>query len=95
MAGGRYQGVSEVVREGLRLLEDQEARRLRALEAIDQMVREGMESGSGGELDLDAAVAQAARAERLLDYGRRLRRFRSGGSSDTSDLYDTDLGLPR
>jgi antitoxin VapB len=36
-----------------------------------------------------------ARAEVLLDYGRRLGRLRSGGSADTRDLYDDTLGLPR
>jgi antitoxin VapB len=34
------------------------------------------------------------RAEALLEYGRRLRQIRSGGNSDTSDLYDAELGLP-
>jgi antitoxin VapB len=38
---------------------------------------------------------QEARTKSLLDYGRRLRRLRSGGSSDTSNLYDDELGLPR
>ena len=38
---------------------------------------------------------QEARAEALLEYGRRLGRVRSGGSSDTDDLYDATLGLPR
>jgi antitoxin ParD1/3/4 len=58
---GRYHGVSEVVREGLRLLEDQEARRARALAEIDAVVREGLDSGSAGDLDLDAIVAEAER----------------------------------
>jgi antitoxin ParD1/3/4 len=58
---GRYHGVSEVVREGLRLLEDQEARRARALAEIDAVVREGLDSGSAGELELDAIMAEAER----------------------------------
>jgi antitoxin ParD1/3/4 len=61
IASGRYHGVSEVIRDGLRLLEDREARRARALAEIDRVVREGVESGSAGELDLDAIVAEAER----------------------------------
>jgi antitoxin ParD1/3/4 len=64
VAAGRYQGVSEVVREGLRLLEDREARRMRALEEIERVVREGIESGPAGELDLDAIIAEADRRAR-------------------------------
>ena len=61
VAEGRYQGVSEVVREGLRLLEDREARRARALSEIEKAVRDGIESGPAGELDIEAVVAEAER----------------------------------
>ena len=61
VATGRYQGVSEVVREGLRLLEDREARSARALAEIEAVVREGVDRGAAGALDLDAIVAEAER----------------------------------
>ena len=64
VASGRYHGVSEVVRAGLRLLEDREARRDRALAEIEAAIREGIASGQAGTLDLDAVVAEAERRAR-------------------------------
>jgi antitoxin ParD1/3/4 len=64
VAAGRYHGVSEVVREGLRLLEDRETARQRVLDEITGLVRDGIDSGPGGALDLDAIVAEAERRAR-------------------------------
>lgn len=61
VSSGRYQGVSEVVRAGLRLLEDQETRRACALAEIGKVVEEGVASGSAGALDPDAVMAEAER----------------------------------
>jgi antitoxin ParD1/3/4 len=44
---GRYASASEVMRDGLRLLEEREAQRRAKLEALKADIREGMESGPG------------------------------------------------
>lgn len=50
---GRYQSASEVIRAGLRLLADQEAKQQAELEAVRSLVRTGAEAMDRGEL-LDA-----------------------------------------
>ena len=45
--GGRYASASEVVRDALRLLEEEEQRRVATLEALRAEVRKGLASGRG------------------------------------------------
>jgi antitoxin ParD1/3/4 len=54
IANGRYNNVSEVVRDGLRLLEDREALRLAKLEKLRLDIQAGLDSGSAGELDVNS-----------------------------------------
>lgn len=62
LATGRYASASEVMRDGLRLLEDREKQREAKLTALREAIREGLESGSAAPLDIDAIKARA-RAE--------------------------------
>ena len=57
---GRYASASEIVREGLRLLEEKEADS--RLEALRQALIEGEKSGDAGALDMNA-IRQEARKE--------------------------------
>jgi antitoxin ParD1/3/4 len=52
---GRYSSASEVVRAGLRLLEEHEQK----VQAVRQALIEGEESGDAGELDMEAIRTKA------------------------------------
>jgi antitoxin ParD1/3/4 len=62
LATGRYASASEVMRDGLRLLEDREKQREAKLTALREAIREGLESGPAAPLDIDDIKARA-RAE--------------------------------
>ena len=44
---GRYNSKSEILRDGLRIIEERESRRQVALEELRAALREGMDSGPG------------------------------------------------
>jgi antitoxin ParD1/3/4 len=57
VASGRYQSASEVIRTGLRLLEEREAQLARLRAALDQ----GEASGPAQPFDLDAFLVEMNR----------------------------------
>jgi antitoxin ParD1/3/4 len=60
---GRYGSASEVVREGLRLVEEREAK----LKALRQMLEASIAADEASEADIDAALA--AKAAQLTKEG--------------------------
>jgi antitoxin ParD1/3/4 len=63
LASGRYASASEVVRDGLRLLEHREKQQEAKIEALRNAIGQGLESGPAAPLDMEA-VKKRARAER-------------------------------
>ena len=52
LKSGRYSTASEVMREGLRLVEEREERRKIKLEALRAEIQKGFDSGPAEEVDL-------------------------------------------
>ncbi len=70
VASGLYHSASEVIREGLRLLKDQDALREIRLNELRQQIQEGLDSGESQPLDI----------EDVIDRGRKRRAQRSKAS---------------
>lgn len=67
---GLYHSASEVIREGLRLLKDQDALRKIRLHEVRQQIQEGMNSGESQPLNV----------EEVIDRGRKRHAQRSKAS---------------
>ncbi len=56
---GMYNSASEVVREGLRLLEEKDHFRQVRLGALRQSIQDGIDSGDSTVLDMEAIIEEA------------------------------------
>jgi antitoxin ParD1/3/4 len=64
---GRYSTASEVMRDGLRLIEEREERRKAKLEALRAEIQKGLDSGPAEEVDIDEMIeAVKARGRQRL-----------------------------
>jgi len=60
---GRYSTASEVMREGLRLIEEKEEQRQAKLDALRAAVQEGLDSGPADAWDVEELIAEAKRRQ--------------------------------
>ena len=63
VSSGMYTSASEVVREALRLMEEQDRLRAAKLEQLRQDIRKGLDSGAGATWDAED-IKRQARARR-------------------------------
>lgn len=64
---GRYASASEVMRDGLRLLEEREQLRQIKLAALREAIQEGLESGPAEPWDIEEIIAEAKQRKALGD----------------------------
>lgn len=61
---GRYNSASEVVRDGLRLVDEREQLRKIKLQALRKVIQEGLDSGPPTEWDVDEFIRMAKKRSR-------------------------------
>jgi antitoxin ParD1/3/4 len=71
IASGRYSTASEIIRDGLRLIEEREQSREAKLEWLRAAIQEGLDSGPGREVDPKTLAEEVkARGRRRLSAER-------------------------
>ena len=69
VTSGRYASASEVLRDGLRLIEEREQIRKAKLEALRSAIREGLESGEPEPFDMDDFLAETRALTNSAKHG--------------------------
>lgn len=64
---GRYASVSEVLRDGMRLMEEREALREWKLTELKKAIQEGLDSGPSEPWDIDEIIAEARQRKIVND----------------------------
>ena len=86
---GRYSTASEIIREGLRLVEEREERRKAKLEALRAEIQKGFDSGPAEEVDIAEFFESIKTKGRQRLAARKVRdRFRSGRRDIDADDFD-------
>lgn len=68
VASGRYASVSEVLRDGLRLMEEREALRAWKLNELRKAIQEGLDSGPAEPMEsLEEFLAEARARKKIID----------------------------
>jgi antitoxin ParD1/3/4 len=67
VASGRYASVSEVLRDGLRLMEEREALRAWKLAELKKAIQEGLDSGESEPMESLEAFLAEARARKAVE----------------------------
>lgn len=67
---GRYSTASEVMREGLRLIEEREEQRKVKLEALRAEIARGLASGPTQDWDVEELIAEAKRRQTISRRGK-------------------------
>ena len=67
VSSGRYSSASEVLRDGLRLLEEREQLREIKLKALREAIQEGLDSGDAGPWDVEEFLKEARRRKAEKD----------------------------
>ena len=72
LKSGRYSTASEVMRDGLRLIEEREERRKAKLEALRAEIQKGLDSGPAREFDPKTLAAEVkARGRQRLAVAKK------------------------
>jgi antitoxin ParD1/3/4 len=77
IASGRYSTASEIIRDGLRMIEEREQRREAKLEWLRAAIQEGLDSGPAEEVDIKELI------EDVKARGRQRLAAERDGEQDT------------